>query len=108
MSTTTAPNSEKDKATGQSQLTRYVEASLKIAFPDPSEIRFRTSLLACAASEFPDLKTSYITRMYEAACEVKYPSDEVTEFRQALQVVIAKSLNLRAHRKPQSRNATPV
>lgn len=99
MSITTTPNSEKDKATGQSQLTRYVEASLMIAFPDPSEIRFRTSLLACATSEFGALKTCYITRMYEAACKVNFPSDEVTEFRQALQVVIAKSLNLRAHRK---------
>lgn len=96
---TTAPNSEKDQITGQSQLTRFIEASLKIAIPDPEEIKFRSSLLRCTTSQLGTLKPSFITRMYEAACDVKFPSDEVTEFRKALQRVIGKSLNLRAHRK---------
>jgi len=100
MSTTTATNTEKDKLQEQTRLTRTIEASLKVAIPDPEEIRFRTSLLACASAQLSQLKPAFITRLYESACDVKFPSDEVTDFRKALQRVIGKSLNLAAHRKP--------
>lgn len=80
MSTTAAPT-EKDKLSEQTRLTRTIEASLKVAIPDPEEIRFRTSLLNCATAQLADLKPTFITRLYEAACDVKFPSDEVTEFR---------------------------
>ena len=100
MSATNAPNAEKEKIQSQSQLTRFIESSLKIAIPDPEEIKFRGSLLRCASTQLAALKPTFITRLYEAACEVKYPSDEVTDFRKALQRIIGKSLNLAAHRKP--------
>ena len=92
-------NTEKDQLQAQTRLTRTIEASLKVSIPDPEEIRFRTSLLNCAASQLKTLKPAFITRLYEAACDVKFPSDEVTEFRKALQRVIGASLNLAKHRK---------
>jgi hypothetical protein len=95
-----APNSEKDELSAQTQLTRLVEASLKISIPDPDEIRFRRSLLNCAINKIGTLKSSFITRLYEAACDVKFPSDEVTNFRKELQNVIGTNLNLKAFRKP--------
>ncbi len=96
----TTASTEKDQLQEQSRLTRMIEASLKIAIPDPEEIRFRRSLLNCTTSKLSTIKPAFITRLYEAACDVKFPSDEVTEFRKALQRVIGKSLNLAAHRKP--------
>lgn len=95
---TTAPT-EKDKLQEQTRLTRTIEASLKVAIPDPEEIRFRSSLLNCAAAQLSQIKPAFITRLYEAACDVKYPSDEVTDFRKALQRTIGKSLNLKEHRR---------
>lgn len=96
----TATPTEKDQLQAQTRLTRTIEASLKVAIPDPEEIKFRRSLLNCASSQLPQLKPAFVTRLYEAACDVKFPSDEVTDFRKALQRVIGKSLNLIAHRKP--------
>jgi len=96
---TTAPT-EKEQIQAQTHLTRTIEAALKVAIPDPEEIRFRTSLLNCATAQLSTLKPSFITRLYEAACDVKFPSDEVTNFRKALQRVIGKSLNLKNHRTP--------
>jgi hypothetical protein len=97
--TTKAPNSEKDELSAQTQLTRLIEASLKISIPDPEEIRFRSSLLNCATSKLGILKPTFITRLYEAACDVKFPSDEVTQFRKDLQKVIGTNLNLKQFRK---------
>jgi hypothetical protein len=99
-SSSQAPNSEKDELSSQTRLTRYIEASLKISIPDPDEIRFRTSLLACATAQLKNLKPAFVTRLYEAACDVKFPSDEVTEFRKALQRIIGTNLNLKKFRKP--------
>lgn len=98
--TTKAPNSEKDELSAQTQLTRLIEAHLKISVPDPDEIRFRASLLNCAIAKIAILKPAFITRLYEAACDVKYPSDEVTNFRKELQKVIGTNLNLKQYRKP--------
>lgn len=91
---------EKDQLSAQTHLTRTIEAHLKIAIPDAEEIRFRSSLLNCAAAQLNDLKPAFITRLYEAACDVKFPSDEVTEFRKSLQRKIGKNFNLNKHRKP--------
>jgi hypothetical protein len=99
MSTSTTPNSEKDELQSQTQLTRLIEASLKIAIPDPDEIRFRSSLLNCASAKINTLKPAFITRLYEAACDVKFPSDEVTQFRKNLQKVIGTNLSLKQFRK---------
>jgi hypothetical protein len=96
---TKAPNSEKDEISAQSSLTRLVEASLKIAIPDPEELRFRSSLLACATAQAGKLKPTFLTRLYEAACDVKFPSDEVTQFRKDLQLIIGRSLNLKQYRR---------
>jgi hypothetical protein len=98
--TSKAPNSEKEEVSAQSSLTRLVEASLKIAIPDPDEIRFRSSLLNCAVAKISELKPAFITRLYEAACDVKFPSDEVTSFRKELQKVIGTNLNLKKFRNP--------
>lgn len=95
----TPPTPEKEKIQAQTHLTRTIESALKVAIPDPEEIRFRCSLLNCATKQLGTLKPAFITRLYEAACDVKFPSDEVTEFRKALQRAIGKSLNLAAHRK---------
>ena len=96
----TEPNTEKDLLQEQTRLTRYIEASLKIAIPDPEEIRFRKCLLACATIKLPELKPSFITRLFEAACDVKFPSDEVTSFRKELQKVIGRQLVLKQYRQP--------
>lgn len=95
---TTPPKSEELQS--QTHLTRTIEAALKVAVPDPEEIRFRSSLLRCAEAQLPTLKPSFITRLYEAACDVKFPSDEVTAFRKALQATIGRSLGLKQYRKP--------
>jgi hypothetical protein len=102
MSTPSSPTtstSEKDILQEQTRLTRTIEAALKVAIPDPEEIRFRTTLLACAAEKLSALKPAFVTRLYEAACDVKFPSDEVTQFRKQLQLVIARFLSLRQYRK---------
>lgn len=91
----------------QTQLVRHVEASLKVAVPDPTDLKFRGSLLRKAASEIPDLSSGFITRLYEAACDVKFPSPEVTEFRHALQHRIAKTLDLAAHKAPKQPATQP-
>jgi len=97
MPTNTAPKNEELQA--QTQLTRTIEAALKVAVPDTEEIRFRSSLFRCASAQLSDLKPAFVTRMYEAACDVKFPSDEVTDFRLALQRIIATRLNLKQYRK---------
>jgi len=77
-----------------SQLVRNVVANLNIGFPEPVELRFRTSLLACCAELLAKLTASQITRLYEAACDVKFASDDVKVFRDKLQRTIAKDLDL--------------
>jgi hypothetical protein len=91
---------QNEELQAQTQLTRTIEAALKVAVPDADEIRFRGSLLRCATAQLSTLKPAFVTRLYEAACDVKFPSDEVTEFRKALQVVIARTLNLKQFRIP--------
>ena len=104
MSTTAStPNVEKDQLSAQTQLTRLIEASLKVSIPDPEELQFRSSLLACATAQLATLKPTFVTRLYEAACDVKFPSDEVTNFRKHLQIVIGRSLNLKTYRQPNKR-----
>jgi N-acetylglucosamine kinase-like BadF-type ATPase len=98
-SATPAANSEKDELHAQTHLTRTIEAALKVAVPDHEELRFRSSLLACAESKLQTLKPSFITRLYEAACDVKFPSDEVTAFRKALQIRIGRSFGLKQFRR---------
>jgi N-acetylglucosamine kinase-like BadF-type ATPase len=95
----TAANTEKDELQAQTRLTRTIEAALKVAIPDAEEIRFRSSLLACATAQLKTLKPTFITRLYEAACDVKFPSDEVTNFRKELQKAIGLSLNLKKFRQ---------
>lgn len=90
-----------DELQAQTHLTRTIEAALKVAVPDPEEIRFRQSLLNCATAQIATLKPSFITRLYEAACDVKFPSDEVTDFRKALQAAIGRSMGLKNFRKAQ-------
>jgi len=98
MKTTPENNTEKDQVQAQSQLVRAVEAALKVAIPDPEEIRFRGSLLRCVADRLPTTKQAFVIRLYEAACDVKFPSDDVTEFRKVLQKAIGRSLDLKAYR----------
>jgi hypothetical protein len=100
MATTPADNSEKEELSSQNRLTRFIEASLKVSIPDPEEIKFRTSLLACATAQLAVMKPSFVVRLYEAACDVKFPSDEVTQFRKKLQIIIGRSLNLKQYRRP--------
>ena len=95
---TAPPKNEELQA--QTQLTRTIEAALKVAVPDADEIRFRGSLLRCATAQLPTLKPAFVTRMYEAACDVKFPDDQVTEFRKSLQNVIARKLGLKQYRNP--------
>ncbi len=89
-----------DELQAQTRLTRTIEAALKVAVPDAEEIRFRSSLLRCAEAQLGTLKEPFIIRMYEAACDVKFPSDEVTNFRKALQKAIGRNLNLKSFRQP--------
>jgi hypothetical protein len=96
---TPVANSEKDELHAQTHLTRTIEAALKVAIPDPEEIRFRSSLLACAAAKLETLKPVFVTRLYEAACDVKFPSDEVTDFRKALQKRIGRAFGLKQYRR---------
>lgn len=89
---------ENENLQQQTRLTRLIEAALKVAIPDPEELKFRGSLMRCAQAQFDTLKPAFIVRLYEAACDVKFPSDEVTAFRKALQLVIGRSLNLKQYR----------
>ena len=95
----TAIQPQNEQLQSQTQLTRTIEAALKVAVPDAEEIRFRAALFRCAVAQLADLKPAFTTRMYEAACDVKFPSDEVTEFRLALQRAIARRLNLKQYRQ---------
>jgi hypothetical protein len=97
--TAAPPTPESEAIQQQTRLTRLIEAALKVAIPDPEELVFRGSLLRCAEAQFPVLKPSFIVRLYEAACDVKFPSDEVTDFRKALQRVIGLSMNLKQYRR---------
>lgn len=99
MATTSSSPKNDEQLQAQTRLTRTIEASLKIAVPDPEEIRFRSSLFNCATAQIDVLKDAFVIRMYEAACDVKFPSDEVTSFRKALQNRIGKSFDLRRFRQ---------
>jgi hypothetical protein len=92
----TEPN--KDQLTAQTHLIRTVEAALKVAIPDTEELRFRGSLLRCAAAQLDTLKPAFVIRLYEAATDVKFPTDDVCSLRKALQKTIAKSLGLQAYK----------
>jgi hypothetical protein len=94
----TTPESENLQE--QTRLVRIIEAALKVAVPDPEELRFRRSLLACATAQLADLKPPFVVRLYEAACDVKFPSDEVTSFRKSLQRTIGRSLSLKQYSQP--------
>ena len=93
---TTAPN--KDELQAQTRLIRAVEAALKVSVPDSEELRFRGSLLRCAAAQLDSLNPGFVIRLYEAACDVKFPSDDVTGLRKALQTSIGKTLGLKQYR----------
>ena len=90
-----------DELQSQTHLIRTIEAALKVSVPDAEEIRFRGSLLRCAAAKLGELKPGFVIRLYEAACEVKFPSDEVTSFRKALQKAIGRNLELKTYRASQ-------
>lgn len=97
MTTTTAqPKNQELKE--QSVLIRTVEANLKVAVPDDEELKFRASLLTCAATRAAELPTGFVVRLYEAACEVKFPEPAVTGFRLALQRILGQTLDLRKYR----------
>lgn len=91
-----APKNEALQA--QTHLVRTIEAALKVAVPDPVDLKFRGSLLRKAAAEINDLAPAFIVRLHDAACDVKFPSDEVTVFRHALQAQIGKNLGLSAYK----------
>ena len=82
------------QAQEQSHLIRSVIANLNISYPEPDELKFRSSILLCVQESLNSLTASQITRLYEAACEVKFASDDVKTFRALTQLVIAKNLNL--------------
>lgn len=46
---------QNEELQSQTQLTRTIEAALKVAVPDADEIRFRGSLLRCAMAQLPSL-----------------------------------------------------
>ena len=93
----TEPN--KDQLTAQTHLIRAVEAALQVAIPDSEELRFRRSLMRCAAAQLDALKPAFIIRLYEAACAVKFPSDDVSDLRKSLQTSLGKSFGLKAFRQ---------
>ena len=95
---TTIANTTKDQLQAQTHLVRTIESALKVAIPDADEIRFRATLLRCAADKAATLKPAFVIRLYEAACDVKFPSDEVTEFRKKLQIQLARELDLKAYK----------
>jgi hypothetical protein len=97
MATTTPKNPELQ---AQSQLVRAVEADLKVAVPDATDLKFRGTLLRAAAAQIPAMPPGLCVRLFQAACDVKFPSEAVTEFRHALQHQIAKNLNLSAFKAP--------
>ncbi len=99
MATTTTKN---PTLQAQSQLVRAVEADLKVAVPDTTDLKFRGTLLRACAAQIPDLPHGLTVRLFQAACDVKFPSDAVTEFRPALQHQMAKNLGLAAFKAPKS------
>jgi hypothetical protein len=94
------PTPKNEQLQASAQLVRTVEAALKIAVPDDTEIGFRDALIRTTADKLKDLNPNLVTRLYEAACDVKFPSASVTWFRKRLQQAIAKNLDLRGNPPP--------
>ena len=105
--TTAMPAPKNETLQAQTQLVRNIEAALKVDVPDAMDLKFRGSLLRKATAEISELSSGFITRLHEAACDVKFPSEEVTEFRHALQRAIAKSLGLEAYKAKPTTAAKP-
>lgn len=97
---TAEKSSRSEELTAQSQLVRTVEANLDIAVVESDhEIRFRESLLRCAATQLSKLPAGLLTRLYEAACKVRFSTPAVVTFREALQVEIGLRLSLKSYRR---------
>lgn len=92
-----ASTPKNEQLQASTQLVRTIEANLKIAVLDDSEIGFREALVRNAAEQLKDLAPGLVTRLYEAACDVKFPNASVTWFRKRLQQAIARNLDLKGN-----------
>lgn len=100
MPATAEKTSRSEELTAQSQLVRTVEANLDIAVVESeAELRFRDSLLSCAATQLPKLPPGLLTRLYEAACKVRYSTPPVVLFRESLQREIGVRMSLKSYRR---------
>jgi len=97
---TAEKSSRSEELTAQSQLVRTVEANLDIAVIESDhEIRFRESLLCCAAAQVGKLPPGLLTRLYEAACKVRFSTPAVVTFRETLQREIGVRFSLKSFRR---------
>lgn len=79
---------------GQSHLVRTVISTLEINLPAEKEIQFRGSLLRKAKSELAALAPQFLVRLFEAACGTDFPDADVVEFRQDLELHLARYFDL--------------
>jgi hypothetical protein len=82
------------------RIVRILESNLKVKTDDPTELRFRGSLLRKISEDLPNMNPSLVTRCYEAVCEVEFPKDEILAFRKTLQAAIGRLLTLKNYAAP--------
>jgi len=94
-----------EKLQQQTHLVRTVEDSLSIAVPDAMEIRFIDTLLLRTMDDLDTMQPGFINRLYHAACKVGFPSKEIGKFRLALQIRLARVLNLEPYKARRQKSA---
>jgi hypothetical protein len=85
---------------GQTHLVRVVAATLEIKLPAKKEIQFRGSLLRKAKSELSALAPQFLVRLFEAAAGTEFPDADVVEFRQDLELHLARYFDLAQFKAP--------
>jgi hypothetical protein len=88
------PPTKNDELKGQSHLVRIVAATLDIKLPAEKEILFRGSLLRKAKAELAGLSPQFLVRLFESAAGTDFPDADVVEFRQDLEIHLARYLDL--------------
>ena len=87
-------STKNEEIKGQSHLVRVVAATLEIRLPSEKEIQFRGSLLRKALTELSGLQPQFLIRLFESAVAAEFPDSDIVEFRHALEVHLARYLDL--------------
>lgn len=83
-------------------LVRSVESTLAIKFPNQTDKKFRSELLAIVTAELETLSPAYIVRLHSAASGVDFTDSDVESFRAACQRSIYRRFRRRAARRSET------